>query len=154
MGPPVIRAARRHDRARVEELLVRAGLPIEGVDEHLQSFFVEDDGRQVLGAAGLELYGEHALLRSVVVADTLRRAGLGSTLTRRALHEARACGVRAVYLVTTTAKLFFERLGFERATRGDVPARVQSSHELQGACPSSAVVMRRQLSPTRRMPVS
>jgi amino-acid N-acetyltransferase len=131
----------------VEQLLVRAGLPTQGVAQHLQSFFVEDDGGRVLGAAGLELYGEHALLRSVVVADGARGSGLGTTLTRRALHEARACGVKAVYLLTTTAEVFFGRFGFERAAREDVPGRVQSSHELQGACTTTAVVMRCRLAP-------
>jgi amino-acid N-acetyltransferase len=112
------------------------------VDEHLDSFFVEDDGGRVVGAVGLELYGEDALLRSIVVAGSARGAGLGSTLTRRALDEARARGVRAVYLLTTTAEAFFPRFGFERTAREDMPEGLQASRELRGACPSTAVAMR------------
>jgi amino-acid N-acetyltransferase len=138
----MIRGAQPPDRSAVEALLAAAGLPTEGVDEHLDSFFVEDDGGRVVGAVGLELYGEDGLLRSVVVAGSARGAGLGSTLTRRALDEARARGVRTVYLLTTTAEAFFPRFGFERTTREDIPERLQASRELRGACPSTAVAMR------------
>jgi amino-acid N-acetyltransferase len=142
MGTRVIRGAEPRDLAGVEALLAGAGLPTDGVDEHLPSFFVEDDGGRLVGAVGLELYGEHALLRSVVVASSARGTGLGSTLTRRALDEARARGVRAVYLLTTTAEAFFPRFGFERTGWEEIPEPVQASRELRGACPSTAVAMR------------
>jgi hypothetical protein len=58
-------------------LLTDAGLPIDGVPEHFSSFFVVDDGGKIVGAAGLELYGEHALLRSVVVSGTTKGDGRG-----------------------------------------------------------------------------
>jgi amino-acid N-acetyltransferase len=138
----MIRGAEPRDRAGVEALLAGAGLPTEGVDEHLHSFFVEDDGGRLVGAVGLELYGERALLRSVVVAVSARGTGLGSTLTRRALDEARARGVRTVYLLTTTAEAFFPRFGFERTSREEIPEAVQASPELRGACPGTAVAMR------------
>ncbi len=141
----MIRAAKPSDRADVEALLVAARLPTEGVAEHFGSFFVVEEEGRVMGAAGLEAYGPDVLLRSVVIAKEARGAGVGSRLTRRAVDEARARGARAVYLLTTTAASFFPRFGFERVARGDVPASMQASRELQGACPASAVVMRRAL---------
>jgi amino-acid N-acetyltransferase len=127
--------------------LAGAGLPTDGVEEHFHSFFVVDDGGRIVAAAGLELYGEHALLRSVVVADGARGTGLGSTLTRRTLDEARARGVGTVYLLTMTAGAFFPRFGFERAAREEIPEHVQASREFRGACPSTAVAMRLALKP-------
>jgi amino-acid N-acetyltransferase len=141
----MIRHARSEERANVLTLLARAGLPVEGVDEHFASFFVADDGRNVVGAAGMELRGEHALLRSVVVLDEARGVGFGSCLARRVIDDAHARGVRAVYLLTTTAEGFFVRLGFERILRDDVPLPVQESAEFRGACPASAIAMRRVL---------
>jgi amino-acid N-acetyltransferase len=138
----VILPAQPADRRRVEALLAAAGLPTEGVEEHFGSFFVVHEAGRVVGAAGLELRGEHALLRSVVVSEEARSAGHGSSLTGRALDEARARGARAVYLLTTTAEAFFVRLGFERVAREEVPAGVQESAEFRGACPSSAIAMR------------
>jgi arsenate reductase len=142
-GAIAIRAAEANERATVEALLLAAGLPILGVDEHFASFVVAKDGGRLLGAAGLELHGEDALLRSVVVAAEAKGTGLGSALTRRMLEDARERGVRAVYLLTTTAETFFPRFGFERVTRAEVPRRVQESREFREACPASAVVMRR-----------
>jgi amino-acid N-acetyltransferase len=145
MGDDMIRAAAPSDREGVELLLVSAGLPTEGVLEHFSSFFVVDDGSMVVGAAGLELYGKHALLRSVVVATGTKGTGVGTLLTHRAIDEALARGARALYLLTTTAETFFPRFGFERITREEVPEALRVSREFQGACPASATVMRRGL---------
>jgi amino-acid N-acetyltransferase len=48
-----------------------------------------------------------------------------------------------VYLLTTTAQAFFARLGFEIIERSSVPETVQQSVEFKGACPASAIAMRR-----------
>jgi amino-acid N-acetyltransferase len=145
MEPLMIRPAGPDDRDAVEALLRAAGLPTDGVADHLDTFFVVDDGGQIIGSAGLELYGEHALLRSVAIDPEARRSGLGSTLTRRALDEARARGAQAVYLLTTTAEEFFPRFGFRRSAGTEVPLPVRESREFQGACPASATVMRCEL---------
>jgi amino-acid N-acetyltransferase len=146
MEPRMIRAAQTRDRAGVEELLVAASLPLDGVVEHFETFFVCDDGLRIVGAAGIESYGPDALLRSVVVSADARRGGIGSSLTRRALDEASARGARAVYLLTTTAEPFFPRFGFVPVSREAVPQRVQQSREFRGACPASAIAMVRWLS--------
>ena len=112
--------------------MTESGLPIDGVAEHFGSFFVAEEGGRIVGAAGLELYGSDALLRSVVVARDARGTGLGADLARRAIDEARARGVRAVYLLTTTAEGFFPRLGFVRVPRTEVSPGVQASREFNG----------------------
>jgi arsenate reductase len=141
-GREAIRPARASDLASIEALLRDAKLPVEGVAEHLGSFIVLDDGRGARGAAGVEHYGHAALLRSVVVAPDERGHGKGVLLTRRAIEEARVRGARAVYLLTTTAEGFFERLGFRRIERAAIPAPLHASRELRGACPVSATAMR------------
>ncbi len=141
MEARVIRIARPEDRAQVEGLLAAADLPVEGVAEHFHSFFVAEDGDRIVGAAGLEFRGHHALLRSVVVAQDARRQGLGATLTRRALYEASARKVLGVYLLTTTAADFFRQFGFERVLRERAPDDVRASIEFRGACPDSAIAM-------------
>ena len=145
MAETMIRAVEPKDRESVESLLLDAGLPLDGVGEHFSSFFVVDDGGKIVGAAGLELYGKSALLRSVAVARGTKGTGVGTLLTRRVIDEAYARGARAIYLLTTTAEGFFPRFGFERITREDVPEVVRVSREFQGACPASATVMRREV---------
>jgi amino-acid N-acetyltransferase len=141
----MIRAAEPSDRQRVESLLVASGLPLDGVADHFPSFFVVDEGGKIVGVAGVELYGQYALLRSVAVATDTKGTGVGTLLTRRAIDEAHARGARAIYLLTTTAEAFFPRFGFERVARDEVPERVRASREFQGACPASATIMRREL---------
>jgi amino-acid N-acetyltransferase len=138
----LLRPARGSDRADVEGLLRHAGLPLDGVAEHLGTFIVAEDRAAIVGVAGLEIHGRDALLRSVVVVPEARGRGLGAALTQRALAEARSSSLGTVYLLTSTAEAFFPRFGFERITWDRVPVKVQESREFHGACPSSAVAMR------------
>lgn len=126
----------------MESLLARERLPREGVAEHFDTFVVAERGEDVVGAAGLEVHGTLGLVRSVVVAPEAKGQGLGRGLTQQLLAQARARGLEAVYLLTTTAPDFFARLGFERIAREAAPSPLWASAEFQGACPASAIVMR------------
>lgn len=144
-----IRPATAADTAAVRELLRAADLPLDGVPEDLTLLLVAEraiEGSTALvGAVALERHGSAALLRSTVVAPALRGTHLGEALVRRALTDAEVGGVRDVVLLTTTADRWFPRFGFERISRDEVPASLQASREFQGACPASAIVMRRRL---------
>jgi amino-acid N-acetyltransferase len=141
MGARVIRLAEPGDLPAVLGLLGEAKLPTEGVAEHFHSFFVVDDSGRIVASVGLEIHGDAALLRSLAVAPDVRGTGLGAAVLRRALHEA---GGRAggVYALTTAAEPYLFRFGFERVPRSALPPELLESRELQGACPSSATVMR------------
>lgn len=122
-------------------LLRAASLPVDGVAEHLGDFLVAEGEGGLIGVAGLERYGDAALLRSVVVAESARGTGLGGRLTQRALEAAALSGARSVYLLTTTAERYFPRHGFQPTDRASVPAGVRESVEFTTACPSTATVM-------------
>jgi amino-acid N-acetyltransferase len=141
----VIERATALDLPEVLGLLGRHQLPLAGVREHLDTMIVARDNGHVVGAAALELYTDGALLRSVAVDAALQGRRLGHELTEAALRLAEAHGTDAVFLLTTTAEKFFPRFGFERITRDEVPAAVQTSVEFRSACPASAVVMRKRL---------
>jgi amino-acid N-acetyltransferase len=142
-----ITAAQPVDRDGIEALLEREHLPLAGLHEYPQQMFVARAGNRVIGCASLELYGDAALLRSVAVDGTCRTSGIASELTRVALLCAERQGVIAVYLLTTTAERFFVRFGFETIDRASVPAAVRMSAEFAHACPSSASVMRKLVTP-------
>jgi amino-acid N-acetyltransferase len=137
----MIRRAEPEDLPAVLALLEAAGLPAEGVADHLGSFFVVDDGGRIVASVGLELHGDAALLRSLAVAPDERGAGLGAAVLRRALLEAHD-RKGSVYALTTTAEAYLSRFGFERVPRASLPQRLFESRELQDACPGSATVMR------------
>jgi N-acetylglutamate synthase-like GNAT family acetyltransferase len=65
-----VRFAQPEDIGAVQDLLEQSGLPTAGVEEWLSHFLVADSEGEVVGVAGLELYGASALLRSVAVRPT------------------------------------------------------------------------------------
>ena len=115
--------------------------------DHLRTMLVAREGGHVVGSAALEMYADGALLRSVVVAPGRQRQGLGRQLTGAAIRLAIEREAPAIYLLTTTAAGYFPKFGFERITRADVPAGVRTSVEFTSACPSSALVLKKRLSP-------
>lgn len=140
-----VRPARQRDLPQVERLLNDARLPLEGIPEHLDSFLVAEDGANLIAVAGLEVYGDAALLRSVAVRPAWRGKGLGQLLVDTALQSAKQKGITRVYLLSETAADYFPRFGFRRMRRQDIDERVKASVEFRSACPASAIVMGREL---------
>jgi len=136
-----IRQATAEDLPAILALLGKIGLPKDGIAEHLATMLVAREGKQVVGSAGLELYGKAALLRSVAVDKPLRGRGIGQQLTRSALDLAQKHGAATVYLLTETASEFFSHFGFKPSDRSQVPTAVQRSVEFTSTCPASALVM-------------
>jgi amino-acid N-acetyltransferase len=130
--PPILRQARADDVDAVTALIVSATLPAVEVAEWLSSFWVLEDAGTLVGCAGIERYGEAAVLRSVVVAETLRGSGEGARMTGQALASARDDGARRCYLFTMTAADFFSRFGFERCRLDDFEPAARESWQWQG----------------------
>jgi amino-acid N-acetyltransferase len=136
-----LRDATVADLVGIERLLTASQLPLAGVAESLPGFVVAESAGAIVGTAALEVCCDNALLRSVAVAPEWRSRGLGRALVTRVIADAEARGLRALYLLTTTAEHYFPSFGFEQITRDDVPAEIRGTEEFQGACPASAVVM-------------
>ena len=128
----------------MDALLAAAGLPVDGVGDNLQHFFVVDDpGGNLIGAAGLELFADVALLRSTVVTESARGLGHGAALVERVLFHARESGCREIYLLTLDADGYFQRFGFSPVSRDKAPGAIRSCREFTTLCPATAVLMRR-----------
>lgn len=115
-------------------------LVLDGIEPHLQHFFVRLENEKITASGGLEVYGNAALLRSVAVMP--RAQGSGTALVRHLLAYARSLGVQKVVLLTETAPDFFAKLGFEVVARNAVPEALKASVEFRGACAEGAVAMR------------
>jgi arsenate reductase len=137
-----IRTAQREDLAAVVALLESSGLPVSGVaDQFPEGYVVAWTGDALIATAGIELYGNDGLLRSVAVAPSHQSTGLASRLVDERLAVAREHGTTTVYLLTTTARDFFARLGFQCALRESAPETLQRAPEFASICPASAVCM-------------
>ena len=150
MSSWIIRRATPHDWPKMAALLAMADLPLAGAQAHLSNFSLAFRDDVLIGSAGLERYGDTALLRSVAVAFPERGHGLGQALVQQALAYAASLGVRQVVLLSTTAADFFLRFGFQPISRAEVPQALQASVEFQEACPASATVMTLVLEVERR----
>lgn len=133
-----LRQAHPADWAAIEHLLTTNHLPVDGAREHLSTFVLAQAGLDVVGCAGVEPRGEVALLRSVAVVPGWQGQGIGRQMVSFLLEEARRRNFKAVALLTTTARRWFEGFGFKRADRSTAPAALHASAEFQGACPASA----------------
>lgn len=117
--------------------LQAADLPTEDIGAAGRHFFrVGHDGR-LLGYGGFELYGEDALLRSIVVPKASRGQGHGRFVVEAMLREIDSAGGRRVYLLTTTAAAFFEHLGFRRIEREAAPPAILATRQASTICTSA-----------------
>jgi amino-acid N-acetyltransferase len=137
-----IRGATSADAPAVLALVQRARLLETGIAEGIAGFVVAEHAGAVIASAGLESYGSDALLRSVAVAPESRGRGLGRLLVESALRRAATPELSAVYLLTTTARDFFAKLGFEAVARSAAPPGIREAWEFKSGCPQSAVFMR------------
>ncbi|MCY4495702.1 MAG: arsenic resistance N-acetyltransferase ArsN2 [Rhodospirillaceae bacterium] len=147
MPPLDLSPARREEFDAIAELLNAAGLPVEDLNvAMLDDFVVATEDGVCVGVVGLEIFGSHALLRSLAVGTEHRSRGLGAMLVDAIETAARARGVAALYLLTTTAAEFFERLGYTAHDRGTVPPSIVATTEFSSLCPDNADCLWRDLS--------
>jgi amino-acid N-acetyltransferase len=145
MSQPTVRRAKPGDLDGIKKLLESASLPTLGVTEHVHHFLVAEKEGTIIGAIGLEVYGDTALLRSAVVAPDQQNNGIGSLLYARNLEQARQLGVRRLILLTNAAEKYFAHKGFKKIDQKSLTGPVTTSVEFTGACPSHAVCMERLL---------
>jgi amino-acid N-acetyltransferase len=137
---------REGERGALVAALSKAQLPTADIEApgHLFWRFEIGDGVPV-GFGGLEIHGEDALLRSLVTLPPVRGRGIGSAMTAALEFEARLHGCANVWLITTTAADFYERLGYARCDRAVVPPAIAATGEFAALCPASADVLMKKL---------
>jgi amino-acid N-acetyltransferase len=140
----ILVAAQGTLRQQVIELLEQNGLPSSDIDANKILYaLLQNDA--IVGTGGVEYFGEHALIRSVSVTKNQRGNGLGSFITRELEENCKERGIYSVYLLTMTAKDFFSGEGYSVVDRDQVPQSIKNTSEFSSICPTSAVVMKKNL---------
>jgi amino-acid N-acetyltransferase len=130
----------------VEALLTKSGLSsLDLIGANTVTLFGHEREGRLIGLVGLELYGSDALLRSLAISPVERGTGLGAELVSYAEQQANTSAVRNIYLLTTTAERFFERLGYRSIKRADAPSVITSTAQFSTLCPDSATFMTKRL---------
>ena len=139
-----LRSAGADDVAMVAALLAAEGLPTSDLTGEVLALVAERDGA-IVGAIGLEDYGNVGLLRSLVVASEGRGAGLGARLVSALEELASGAGMEQLWLLTIDADAWFEKHGYQATGREHAPAAIASTEEFSSLCPGDAVLMHKRL---------
>jgi amino-acid N-acetyltransferase len=135
-------AASPSDWNEIRNLLTASGMQVQGALNHLNNFVLATENGRAVGAIGMEIYGDIGLVRSLVVASNMRGKAIGKRLVKHLIERARARQLSALYLLTGRVDPLFERFGFEKMARADMPTKLYVSVELQGPSSTASTGMR------------
>lgn len=130
----MIRKARMGDVKAIQKLIAeyaRKGdmLPrsLSEIYENLRDYFVHvENGGEVIGSAAIHLMWEDlAEVRSLAVRDDRMGRGVGTELVEACLSEAIVLGITRVFALTYKPG-FFEKLGFKRVDKSELPHKIWS----------------------------
>lgn len=142
---PTITKSTTREIELIKELLNSHHLPVNDIGDSNIQFYLVKEEEALKACAGVELFDNLGLLRSVAVSESLRGTGIGSKLIQYVLRESKASGITSLYLLTETAEPFFGKLGFVKAERDQAPESIKKSREFADLCPASAVLMKKEL---------
>lgn len=139
-----LRAADPTDLPQAEALLTAAGLTLNDVGAQFGPQYVValSGSGEMIGVAGVEVYGTYGLFRSAAVRPDWRGQGVGEELTADRIAWADTAGLEVLFLLTQTAADYWPRFGFVVTDRAGAPEALRSSSEWAEACPASATAMR------------
>ncbi len=140
-----IQKAGKSDLSVIKDLLNSHHLPTGDIGTSNIHFYTIKNGEKLIACAGIELFETTGLLRSVAVYQGSRGRGIGSKLVRHVLDESRNLEITSLYLLTETAESFFLEHGFIKEDRSQAPAQITGSTEFSELCPSTAVLMKKNL---------
>jgi amino-acid N-acetyltransferase len=92
--------------------------------EHVRDYLVAASDGRVVGCVALHVSWEDlAEIRSLAVAEEAQGTGIGTSLVRAAVEDARALGARRVFALTFV-ETFFAALGFQHVDKSELPHKI------------------------------
>jgi amino-acid N-acetyltransferase len=122
-------------------LLKASNLPADDLNFNKDLLVGYFEGNILVGTGGLEVYGDYGLLRSLSVKLGIRGKSVGTNITEYLIDEAKRRKLKAIFLLTETARGFFIKRGFTDVPRDSVPDPLKASSEFSHVCPTSATAM-------------
>jgi amino-acid N-acetyltransferase len=103
------------------EMLAR---PLSEIYENIRDYFVVRDGDEVIACVALHVMWEDlAEIKSLAVAEGSQKRGIGDELVKACLDEAKELGLSTIFCLTYKPG-FFERVGFSRIDKMELPHKV------------------------------
>lgn len=129
----MIRKARVTDVEAVQKLInsfaeKNAMLPraLSAIYENIRDFVVMEEDCRIVGCCALHVtWSDLAEVKSLAVDESVQGKGCGKLLVQVCLNEARELGVPHVFALTYVPG-FFEKLGFSRIDKSELPHKIWS----------------------------
>lgn len=100
--------------------------PLSEIYENVRDYFVVRQGERVIGCAALHIsWSDLAEIKSVAVAEDGQRQRIGAQLVDACLTEAKGLGIPTIFCLTYQPT-FFEKFGFSRVDKMELPRKVWS----------------------------
>lgn len=92
--------------------------------ENLRDYFVYEENGEILGTCALQIFWEDlAEIKSLAVEESRQHQGIGSSLLKEALSEAKNLNIRRVFVLTYDPE-FFKKLGFVEIDKNTLPQKI------------------------------
>ena len=110
-----------NDFARREQMIPRS---LNEIYETLRDFVVCEDYGNICGVCALHIMWEDlAEIRSLAVDKKYQKKGIGKTLVKQCLKEAKALGLRKIFALTYQPA-FFKKIGFLDIDKSSLPQKI------------------------------
>lgn len=129
------------DLREIVNLLADCKLPYSDIVFGKQNFVLAEIDYKIVGCAGLEIYNENGLFRSLAVQPSHQNMKIGGGLLDKIITLSKENNIKQLYLLTTTADLYFKKHGWEVIERSKVPDDIRATTEFSSICPSTAICM-------------
>jgi len=107
--------------ARKEQMIPRS---VNELYENVRDFVVAEDKSGIVGACALHvLWDDLAEVRSLAVKNEYQGKGIGSKMVRNCIREARALGIKRVFVLTYQPD-FFRKLRFKDTDKASLPQKI------------------------------
>lgn len=140
-----IEKARKEHTIAIKQLLRESHLPTEDLTDELPHFLIATLDGRLVGCVGLEITSNQALLRSFAVEERFRNQQTGQKLYEAVIQLAEELSVASIYLITTTAEKYFEKQGFYKISRQQVPDAIRQTQQFSMICASTGIMMQKEL---------
>lgn len=115
------------ERDGLAAAVAKAGLPAENLQSPDTVFWRFENDDTPVGFGGLEVYGDQALLRSVVTLPPVRNRGIGTAIVGYLESEARIRGCRVIWLAADKAAELFSGLGYRACEASQAPQAIRDT---------------------------
>lgn len=141
----IIQLVHQSEINEVKELLLSSGLPSSDLNNAPIHLFGMKKNNRLIATGALEVYGNNAVLRSVAVSNNFQNKGYGKQIVRHLEKVATELKISHLFLLTTTAEIFFKKLGYLPFQRSLSPTEILSSAQFRDICPQSALCLCKKL---------